>query len=70
MLRLLTTQEAIILPDIDKSLLADLSLEEREKVHEYIQALESTIDSSVGNLSKLLEVILSLSNDEVGVKLE
>jgi hypothetical protein len=58
------------LPDIDKSLLADLSLEEREKVHEYIQALESTIDSSVGNLSKLLEVILSLSNDEVGVKLE
>lgn len=56
--------------DIDKSLLEDLNLEEREKVHEYIQALESTIDSSVGDLSKLLEVILSLSNDEAGVKLE
>jgi hypothetical protein len=58
------------LADIDKSLLEDLNLEEREKVHEYIQALESTIDSSVGDLSKLLEVILSLSNDEAGVKLE
>jgi len=58
------------LPDFDKQILEGLNLEEREMVLEYTQALEATLDSAVGDLSKLLEAILSLNNDEAGVKRE
>jgi len=51
----------------NNSILDSLTLEEREEVIRFEKNLENEIDSSIKDIVKLLESILSLSNEDVGV---